>query len=170
MNMQNEIFEYIRKNAAGRVVSLGKVRKVAKEAAKARGVAEGVQIQIPQLRKVGIIAARNDNGLIRIGWSQCDESSGDKFSLETALLWARSRMLEPKDVPPHLVKSVEAMKIRAKKYFKNCIPSWEGTVTGVVAIKKGAGGSRRKFNRDIAEAIEGIIRNESKSMRATPVA
>ena len=151
--MQNEIFEYIRKGTNGRVVSLGKLRKAAKDAldAKAAKAAKAAkngaavlvrgteQIQIPQLRKVGVIVARNDNGLIRIGWSQCNEKSGDKFDMETALNLARARMIAPTKTPIHLKSQLEAMKNRAKKYFKGCVGEWEGDITGFTLKKSRKG-------------------------------
>lgn len=75
-------------------------------------------------KRIGVIAARNDNGIIRIGWSQCNEDAGDVFDAENGLAWARSRMICPETIPPHMAREVEAMKERAVRYFKGARPEW----------------------------------------------
>ena len=126
--MNKEIFEYVRKRRYG------------------------------QDCKVGIIVARNDHGLIRIGWSQCNEEEGDIFSKEAALAWARSRMLESVEVPVHLKRAYEAMKDRALRYFKGAIPQWE--YQDVLMEKTVA----TKSTQSLMTSLENIIETEKETL------
>ena len=84
-------------------------------------------------QKIGLILARNDHGVVRLGWSQVNRKLGDKFDLATGLAWARSRMIAPVAIPKNIDNGMARMRIRSTKYFKGCVGEWEGDTLGFVA-------------------------------------
>lgn len=70
---------------------------------------------------IGIIVARDDHGIIKFGWSQCNRKAGDKFDIEEGLIRARARMIEPDPIPIHIQEKYFAIQRRAMQYFKGAV-------------------------------------------------
>lgn len=70
-----------------------------------------------------VLASKNANGKIGIGWSRCNVNKGDTFKKEHALKIALGRAekgsVDP--VPHSMFDAIATMQKRAKKYFKDCV-------------------------------------------------
>lgn len=73
-------------------------------------------------QKVGVVLAKkNDNGLVGIGWSLCNPK--DSFNKDHAISIAEGRAEKwgGCDVIPHSIRNdVDVIFNRASRYFKNC--------------------------------------------------
>jgi len=96
MNKDNEIFEYIRRRNGGKA------------------------------RKVGVILGTCKDGVIKIGWSKCNEKCGDTFDSHSGISIARDRIIgidrRPSilttPVPSCISSQVRQFSARCVRYFK----------------------------------------------------
>jgi len=89
-NWNKPIFEYIRRRYKGR------------------------------LQKVGVIYGNVHAGVIKVGWSQCNLKSGDKFNPQTGLDIAEKRtaLNDGVNPPPHIRRQLRRFGARCIRYFK----------------------------------------------------
>lgn len=76
-------------------------------------------------QRIGIVLAKNDNGVIRLGWSQCNRKLKDVFDLTEGMNIAKERMVTPVEIPAHIRRQYANMQERSKRYFKGCVAPWE---------------------------------------------
>ena len=82
-------------------------------------------------QKVAVIVGTKDNeGIIRIGWSRANINAGDRFNKERALDIALDRMkaTEMVPVPPSIVDDVISFQDRCQRYFKDAEGMWKVAV------------------------------------------
>lgn len=74
-----------------------------------------------QTRRVGVVVGINDNGVIRVGWSKCNEKDGDEFNLDEGLRIARERAFKVYNTPIPLCakRQIRAFSSRCVRYFKD---------------------------------------------------
>ena len=75
-------------------------------------------------QRVGVFAATTNDfhpNEIFIGWSKCNESSGDRFDSKRGveIAYQRSAKCSIAPVPVSMQHRYEAFRHRCKKYFKN---------------------------------------------------
>lgn len=71
--------------------------------------------------KVGIILGLVDNDTIRIGWSKCNQKSGDKFDTLIGLEYAKNRAMKSDNVltPNCIKRHLRQFSGRCVRYFKD---------------------------------------------------
>jgi hypothetical protein len=69
-------------------------------------------------RRVGLIVAREDYGVIQIGYSLCNKK--DVFDKNKAWEIAKTRLILPSvHIPKSIMEDIKAMERRASRYFKD---------------------------------------------------
>jgi hypothetical protein len=78
---------------------------------------------VERRQKVGVITGfKSVDGDVKIGWSKCNFSEGDKFNLDAGLILAETRACQLVVSPPlplSMTRKMKKFEERCRRYFKD---------------------------------------------------
>jgi hypothetical protein len=79
--------------------------------------------------RVGVLIARkNDNNVVVLGWSRCNTAMGDKFNHDQGVLHAEKNIGIPIPLSFQRNPDLSHFRARAARYFRDeAIPAWEAS-------------------------------------------